>query len=128
MGRRRVVTVAGGPFKGERLRGRILGEGGADWLLLRTDGSFQQDVRLTLESDDGAFILMSYRGVRHAPADVTARLARAEAVDRNEYYLRTAPFFETAAPSYAWLNQIVSVAMGERLPNGAVAYDLFEIL
>ena len=125
LGRRRVVNVAGGTFAGERLRGRILD--GADWLLLRGDGCFQQDVRMTLETDDGALILMTYRGVRHASPDVAARLARGEAVDRSDFYLRTAPFFETAAPAYAWLNQIVSVAMGERIKTG-VGYDLFEIL
>ena len=46
---------------------------------------------------------------------------------RPENGLRIAPFFETAAMQYAWMNQIVAVGMGERVgPN--VAYDLFEIL
>jgi hypothetical protein len=70
---------------------------------------------------------MTYRGVRHASDDVNARIARGEAVSRSDYYLRTAPFFETASPDYAWLNRVVSVAMGERLDN-AVGYDIFEIL
>lgn len=48
-------------------------------------------------------------------------------VSSHNYYLRIAPFFETAAPQHAWINQIVSVGMGERLgPN--VAYDVFELL
>jgi hypothetical protein len=59
-------------------------------------------VRLTLQTDDGALIYMSYRGVRHGSAEVTARLARGERVDPSEYYLRTAPFFETAALQSAW--------------------------
>jgi hypothetical protein len=126
-GTRRVVPVSGGHFEGERLRGVILPHAGSDWLLKRADGSFQQDVRLTLETDDGALVLMSYRGVRHGSAEVSARLARGEAVDRSEYYLRTAPFFETSAPKYLWLNTIVSVGLGERLPNGA-AYEVFEVL
>ena len=126
-GHRRVVPVSGGRFAGERLRGAVLPHAGSDWLLGRADGAFQQDVRLTLQTDDGALILMSYRGVRHSSADVAAKLARGEAVDQSEYYLRTAPFFETGAERYAWLNTIVAVGVGERLPGGA-AYDVFEVL
>jgi hypothetical protein len=127
LGQRRVAPVSGGHFEGDRLRGSILPHAGSDWLLCRADGAFQQDVRLTLETDDGAIILMSYRGVRRAAAEVAARLARGEFVDRSEYYLRTAPFFETGAERYAWVNTIVTVGIGERLPNGA-AYDIFEVL
>jgi hypothetical protein len=84
-------------------------------------------VRLTLQTDEGALVLMSYRGVRYATAEVSARLARGEQVDPSEYYLRTAPFFETGSERYAWLNTIVAVGMGERLPNG-VRYEVFEVL
>ena len=49
------------------------------------------------------------------------------AVDPSEYYLRIAPFFETAAPKYAWINNIVSIGVGERTPMGA-SYHVFEIL
>jgi len=97
------------------------------WLLERADGSYQQDVRVTLQADDGALILMSYRGVRHAPAQVTARLACGERVDRAEYHLRIAPFFEIADGAQAWLNHVVAVGVGERLPDGVV-YEVFEIL
>jgi len=127
LGLRRIAPVSGGTFEGERLRGVILPFAGGDWLLHRADGAFQQDVRLTLETDDGALIYMSYRGVRHGSAEVSARLARGESVLPDEYYLRTAPFFETGAARYAWLNSIVAVGVGERLPNGA-AYEVFEIL
>lgn len=127
LGGRRIVPVSGGEFTGDRLRGQVLPHAGSDWLLERRDGSFQQDVRLTLQTDDGALILMSYRGVRHAPPDVSARLARGEEVSPTEYYLRTAPFFETAAERYAWINLIVSVAKGRRA-GSAVIYDVFEIL
>ena len=126
-GERRVVPVSGGNFEGDRLRGTVLPHAGSDWLLGRADGAFQQDVRLTLATHDGALILMSYRGVRTSSADVAAKLARGERVGRDEYYLRTAPFFETGDKRYAWLNTIVSVGMGERTANGA-AYDVFEVL
>jgi hypothetical protein len=105
----------------------VLPQAGSDWLLERADGSFQQDVRLTLETDDGALVLMSYRGVRHALPEVSARLARGEQVDRSEYYLRIAPFFETASERYAWLNHLVAVGVGARAPGG-VEYEVFAVL
>jgi hypothetical protein len=127
-GRRRIFPVVGGRFEGDRLRGAVLPETSGDWLLERQDGAFQQDVRLLLRTADGALVFMSYRGVRRpASEEVNARIARGEPVDRKDYYLRIAPFFETAAEKYAWLNQIVAVGVGERIgPN--VAYDVFEIL
>ncbi len=75
-GQRRIVPVSGGRLSGERLRGEVLPHAGSDLLLIRADGSAQQDVRMTLLTDDGALILMTYRGVRHGPPEVIARLAR----------------------------------------------------
>ena len=126
-GRRRIVPVAGGEFSGDRLRGTVLPHAGSDWLLERGDGAFQQDARISLETDDGAVIAMSYRGVRHATAEVAARMARGEPVEPTEYYLRTAPFFETAAARYDWINRIVAIGVGRRVPDG-VSYDVFEVL
>jgi hypothetical protein len=126
-GERRIIPVSGGSFAGDRLRGEILPHAGSDLLLTRGDGSYQQDVRLALRTDDGALILMTYRGVRHSSPEVAARIAAGETVNPSEYYLRTAPFFETADAKYAWLNNIVSIGVGERTPNGAV-YHVFEIL
>jgi hypothetical protein len=126
-GQRCILPVAGGDFDGERLRGTILPDGGADWLLIRADGAFQQDVRMTLQTDDGALIGMRYSGVRHGPPDVNARLSRGEHVEPGEYYLRTTPYFETGDERYAWMNRIVTVGVGERLPNGA-DYTVYEVL
>lgn len=126
-GHRRIFTVSSGRFEGDRLNGAVLAQASSDLLLVRADGSSQQDARIVLKTDDGAIIVMTYRGVRHASAEVSARIARGEDVEASEYYLRTAPFFETAAPKYAWLNQIVAVSVGERQSNG-VSYQVFEIL
>jgi hypothetical protein len=109
------------------LRGEILAQAGSDLLLARADGSFQQDVRLVLRTHDDALILMTYRGVRHASPEVSSRLARGEQVPSSEYYLRTAPFFETSAPAYRWLNLIVAIGIGGRGGNGVI-YEVFEIL
>jgi hypothetical protein len=126
-GNRRVFPVSGGDFRGQRIRGSVLPVAGSDLLLARPDGSSQQDVRMVLRTEDGVLILMTYRGVRHASAEVNDRIARGEQVAASEYYLRTAPFFETSSPKYAWMNKIVTVGVGERRPEGVV-YEIFEIL
>ena len=126
LGNRRVGLVAGGSFVGPRLSGTVL-PGGADWIMVRPDGVTTLDVRLVLQTTDGAAIGMTYRGLRHGPAAVMARLDRGEAVEPSEYYFRTAVAFETAAPAYAWLNSIIAVGTGHRPPSGPV-YDVFEVL
>lgn len=126
LGDRRIVVVTGGSFEGPKLRGTVE-PGGTDWILARPDGALQLDVRLCLKTDDGALIGMSYRGYRHGPTAVIDRLNRGEKVDSSEYYFRTAPCFETSAPKYDWLNRIISVGLGHRLPEGPV-YRVFEVL
>ena len=126
-GGRRIYPVSGGSFEGDRLKGSVSPLIGSDLLVVRGDGTFQQDVRLLLVTDDEAPILMTYRGVRRASPEVDERLARGEVVDRSDYYLRTTPYFETAADRYGWINGIVAVAGGGRIPGG-VRYDVHEIL
>ena len=126
-GTRRIATVSGGSFKGERLSGRIRPTPGGDWLQLRADGATILDVRCTLETDDGELIYMTYRGVRHGPPEVMARLAKGESVDPKSYYFRTTPVFETASEKNRFLNRIVCVATGRREPAGPV-YDVFQVL
>ena len=126
IGERRNVPVTGGTFEGKRLRGTIM-PGGSDWIVVRGDGVWQLDVRLPLQTDDGALINMSYKGFRHGPAAVLDRLNRGETVDPSEYYFRTAPFFETASAKYAWLNGIVAVATGHRTASGPT-YQVYEVL
>jgi len=125
-GNRRIGLVAGGTFAGERLRGTVL-PGGADWIIARPDGVTTLDVRLVLQTDDGAAIGMVYRGLRHGPAEVMQRLDRGEKVDPSEYYFRTAIMFETAAEKYDWLNRIFAIGTGSRPPEGPV-YRIYEVL
>jgi hypothetical protein len=125
-GHRRVGVVPSGVFDGERLSGRVL-EGGADWQIVRGDGSIALDVRLVLETIDNALIGMTYRGIRHGTPDVIARMEKGEAVDPGDYYFRIAPFFETAATRYAWMNNVVAVGIGHRRVDGPV-YNIFEVL
>ena len=109
-GKLSIFPVTGGSFEGERLRGRVLA-GGGDWVAAKADGTFDLDLRVTLETDDGALIHMTFTGVR----------------DDANHYLRTLPRFETAAPKYAFLNCLLAVGIGEIHPAGPV-YAIDEIL
>jgi hypothetical protein len=104
-----IFPVTGGSFEGERLRGIVLG--GADWVTAAVDGTFELDLRLTLETDDGALIHTTFTGVRD---------------DANRYF-RTLPRFETAAPKYAFLNRLLAVGIGDGRRDGPV-HDIEEIL
>ena len=124
-GRRRVIPIAGGSFRGERLAGRVV-PGGADWQLLRADGVAELDARYTLETDDRALIYVRNFGYRHGPADVIRRLAAGEPVDPALYYMRTTPRFETGAERYRWLNGLICVAAGARRA-AAVELEVFAV-
>jgi hypothetical protein len=109
-GTRVVVGVTGGSFEGPRLKGTIKGPGG-DWVTLRADGSGRLDVRLLLETDDGALILMQYHGIF---TDGATRI-------------RSTPLFETGDERYAWLNSVQSVGLGS-VGDGDVTYDVYQVL
>jgi hypothetical protein len=126
-GARVIAPVAGGTFEGPRLRGKVLADGGGDWTLLRSDGVLELDLRITLETDDGALIYMTSFGLRHGPPETLAALARGESVDPSTYYFRTAPRFETSAPQHAFLNRVIAIASGDRRANGPI-YTIEEVL
>ena len=125
-GTRATAPIPGGHFEGPRLRGRVL-PGGADWTLLRGDGVLELDLRVTLETEDGALIHLTSFGLRHGPPAVLEALARGESVDPSTYYFRTTPRFDTGHPKYAFLNRLLAAANGDRRAAGPI-YTIDEIL
>jgi hypothetical protein len=109
-GTRVIVDVPRGSFEGPKLKGTVKSPGG-DWVTARPDGSLGIDVRLLLETDDGATILMTYRGVSPDGGPT----------------IRTAPLFETGDERYAWLNNVLGVAIGSSAA-GQVSYDVYQLL
>ncbi len=103
-GTRVTAPIASGHFESPRLRGKVL-PGGGDWTLLRGDGVLELDLRLTLETDDGALIHMTFEGIRDDGAPGAP-------------YFRTAPRFETAEPKYSFLNRLLAVGTGEIRADG----------
>lgn len=122
---RKIGIITGGHFEGERLRGRVL-SGGSDWQTVRADDSWTMNVRVILETEDNALISMTYQGIRAGAADILKKLPEG-GVGPEEYYFRTNPLFETSSTKYGWMNRIIAVGTGHRLPEGPV-YSIFEII
>jgi hypothetical protein len=120
-----VGPVSGGRFEGEKLSGQVL-PGGNDWQTVLADGTLLLDAKLPLQTDDGAMIILSFRGVRSVAPEVQVRMNAGEAVDPSEYYFRIAAQFYTTAPRYEWLNRIVAVGAGQRLSTGPV-YNILAV-
>lgn len=112
-GGRLIVPVSGGTFTGPRLKGTVIPPGG-DWIVQRPDGSRVLDVRILLQTDDGQKIYMSWRGIAYTPPGGT-------------FNARIVPMFETAAPKYEWLNNVVAVGV-YRPDLGKIAYRVYRIL
>ncbi len=124
-GQRQIFIIKGGTFEGPRIKGTFL-PGGGDWALMRTDGAMQLDVRATLKTDDGALIYTAYSGLIILSPDVLGRVMGGEDVPLAEYYFYTNPVFQTAAESYAWLNQTIAIGRGKVIP-GAVEYRVWAV-
>lgn len=125
-GHRTIVRVKGGWFEGPLVKGVIL-PGTGDWFLTRPDGTGEGDVRDTYQTDDGAIIFVSYRGILDIKPEVWARIHAGEDVPASEYYLRGQPMFETGSEKYGWLNRTLAVSVGHQEALG-VTYDVFRIL
>ena len=105
-GARVTFPVTGGSFEGDRLRGKVL-PGGGDWVVKRADGVLELDLRVTLQTDDGALIHMTFEGIRDDAAPGAP-------------YFRTLPRFETADAKYSFLNRLLAVGTGEIRAEGPV--------
>jgi hypothetical protein len=105
-GTRVTFPIVGGSFEGDRLRRKVL-PGGDDWTVRRSDGIIELDMRVTLETDDGALIHMTFEGIRYDGAP-------------GGPYFRTLPRFEAAGPKYSFLNRMLAVGSAEIRAGGPV--------
>src|SRR5437868_14773308 len=91
-GTRLTAPITDGHFEGPRLRGKVL-PGGGDWTLLRGDGVLELDLRLTLETDDGALIHMTSLGRRHGAPQAVPALTPGRRVETPTDNFRSTPRF-----------------------------------
>jgi hypothetical protein len=111
-GWRLVFEVAEATVSGERLSGTMAGMAGADWVSVG-GGVGVIDVRMTVRTDDGAVVLVTYNGRTDATAGPGAPIY-------------VAPTFQTGDERYAWLNAVQAVGRGD-LDGNALHYEWFEV-
>jgi hypothetical protein len=108
LGNRQIMRVVSGKVEGPRLNAQTLGMTG-DYMMLRSDGVGELDVRSTMKTDDDQFLYMHYRGLMHARPEVMQAAFAGQPIPPADLYFRMAAFFETASPKYAWLNKVLCV-------------------
>jgi len=123
-GHRRVVAILGGRLS-HGVDADVL-PGGADWQVLRDDGTLEIDTRYSARTDAGELVHIRTRGLRSGPADVLEALLRGEPVPASEYYFRVVVTIETAAPALAGLQDSLIVAAAARSADHVV-YDAYRV-
>ena len=123
-GHRRVVPIAGGRVVG-LFDAEIL-PGGADWQVVRPDGTVEIDTRYSARTPAGEYVHFRTSGVRSGPPPVLAALLRGEDVDPASYYFRVAVYLETSAPRLDFLERSVFVASAVRGAD-RVAYTAYRV-
>ena len=108
-GTKLMVAITGGTVKGAKVNGTVQPYSGGDWVAIGPGGAMRIDVRLTIETDDGAAIFVSYRGVLNGGRAVCG------------------PLFETGDERYTWLNQYQGVGIGSASTEG-VDYEFYALL
>jgi uncharacterized protein DUF3237 len=89
------------------------------------------DARIVLKTDDDAIIHMSYGGRIVIPPELLPEVRdpqRRHLIDPSRYYFRTNPVFETGAPKYAWLNDVVAIGTGRLKAGRSVAYEIYQVM
>ena len=127
-GHRRVIAIAGGQVSGladPRFDAEIL-PGGADWQVVRPDGSIEIDTRYSARTLAGEYVHFRTSGVRSGPPSVLAALLRGEDVDPASYYFRVAVYLETSAPRLAALERSLFVASAVRGAD-SVSYTAYRV-
>ena len=125
-GHRRIIDILGGEAQGPRFQGEIL-TGGADWQIVRPDGTIEVVARYTIRSESGALVYVQNDGLRVASPEVLARMSKGELVPFDSYHFRTAPRFETADPSLKWMERATFVGVAARTPD-RVAIGFHKVL
>jgi hypothetical protein len=116
IGTRIIQEIGSAELVGDRLKATMKGAAAADWCTLTDGGLARFDIRLLLETADGALIYLPYTG----KADWSSGPAQ------GTIFAVAQP--ETADERYSWLNAIQVVGEGHIAEDGTgVTYQLFEL-
>lgn len=111
-----IAEVTDAVFEGERFRARLKGRAAADWMKLSPAAIGTLDVRMLLETHDGALVFASYHG----------RLDLSGGPGSSPVY--SAPLFDTGDERYAWLAKIQAVGKGALSEDlSTLTYEFHEL-
>jgi len=102
-------------FEGDRLRGTMIAKSGADWLTVDDDLRATIDIRLLLETEDGAHVFVTMDG----RADWQGQLGQGS--------IYCNPRLESGDERYQWVNMLPLVSKGA-VTGRAVAHEFFELV
>ena len=100
---------------------------GIDWFTPYPNGYGRPHVRLPFTTDDGALVLLEYRGIVQASAAFVAAVEKDAATQWDDQYMRMAMTFDTASEQYEWLMQSLFVARGRLLGSKSIEYDIYRV-
>ena len=115
VGNRMIFAGAeGGSLEGERLKGTIRA-GGGDWARIRPDYGFELDVRLIIDTDDGAVIYMYYSGIIDMTKEQVELYLSGTTPEKLNIFIT--PKFETSHEKYQWLTKACVVGLGRGMQS-----------
>lgn len=76
---------------------------GIDWFTPHSPDFGRPHVRIPFQTDDGALLLMEYRGIVHATDTFKSAVDDNTATQWEDQYMRMAIMFDTTSTRYAWL-------------------------
>lgn len=98
------TPAIGGTISGPKLAGKVVPGSGADFALVRDDGTIELEAHYLLQADDGTLIYIRNRGY----------LVVAAAGAPQPSYFRLTPWFRVPQGPHDWLSRTVIVGGGER--------------
>ncbi len=117
-GRRRIVPIIGGAFRGPGLSGKVL-SGGADRQTFRADGIRELDAIYELQADDGTVLMVRNRAV----------VDDQKPLSRKTRYVRSVVRVTAPKGSYDWLNRRVLIGTLDSLrPEKPAVFLRFFVL
>jgi hypothetical protein len=113
-GQRMAAQITSATVSG-RLDGGVAGAVSSDWFTVTPGGLILPDVRLAIQTDDGAVVLIRYAG-------------RLQFVPGQESVAFIAPVFETGDSRYQWLNPVQAVGKGIMSADlSRIDYEVYEL-
>jgi hypothetical protein len=124
--RRQFWQMSRATLEGPRIRATTTMPG-IDWFTPYPGGYGRPHVRLALQTDDGASVLLEYHGIVQASAAFTQAVEADTSTQWTDQYMRMALTFDTSAERYAWLMQNLFIARGRLLGAKQIEYDVYRV-